>query len=108
MNLPAKPLPDDYKGMATEAALNGVKAMQEGEGMKGFKGVLGDVEKGVKAIFDVVEGVGWAEDVKGGEKWLRLPLGRDGSERWEVKLKALRDNLDGTEGIWSKTGEGDD
>ena len=41
--------------MATEAALNGVKAMQEGEGMKGFKGVLGDVEKGVKAIFDVVE-----------------------------------------------------
>jgi len=94
--------------MATEAALNGVKAMQEGEGMKGFKGVLGDVGKGVKAIFDVVEGVGWAEDVKGGEKWLRLPLGRDGSERWEVKLKALRDNLDGTEGIWSKTGEGDD
>ncbi|PVH87761.1 putative short chain oxidoreductase/dehydrogenase [Cadophora sp. DSE1049] len=109
LNLPAKPLPDDYKGTEMEAALNGVKSMQDGGGMQNFRAApLGDVGKGVKAIFDVVMGVGWVEEVQGSGEWLRLPLGRDGSERWEVKLKALRENLDGTEGVWSRTGEGDD
>lgn len=103
--LPEKAMPDDYRGSETDLMLGGVKAIQEQEGgMKNFKGMkLGDVGKGAKAIFDVVMGTGWAEGMT--ELFLRLPLGRDGAESWEVKLKALRENLDGTEEVWSRTGE---
>ncbi|KAH7410736.1 putative short chain oxidoreductase/dehydrogenase [Cadophora sp. MPI-SDFR-AT-0126] len=103
--LPEMELPGDYRGSEVEGVLGGVLSMRgegEGKGMKGFEGKMGDVAKGAKAIFDVVEGTGWAE---GMGEYLRLPLGRDGSERWEVKLKSLRENLDGTEMIWSRTGE---
>ncbi|KAH7346367.1 putative short chain oxidoreductase/dehydrogenase [Rhexocercosporidium sp. MPI-PUGE-AT-0058] len=96
---PERALPDDYRGTETEAVLAGVERMRGG-GVE--RGLLGDVGKGVKAIFDVVEGRGWAE---GMEEYLRLPLGRDGSLRWEGKLRSLRENLDGTERIWSRTGE---
>jgi hypothetical protein len=68
-------------------------------GLVGY-GAPGDVEKGVSAIFDVVmrQGVG-----KGMEDYLRLPLGKDGAARWEIKLANLRANLDATEKIWSST-----
>ncbi|KAH9209636.1 putative short chain oxidoreductase/dehydrogenase [Leptodontidium sp. 2 PMI_412] len=98
---PAREMPDDYRGSEMESVLGGVRGMRDG-GMEGWEGRLGDVGKGVKAIFDVVEGTGWAVGV---QEFLRLPLGRDGSERWEVKLRNLRENLDGTERVWSRTGE---
>lgn len=98
---PVREMPDDYRGSEMEAVLGGVRGMRDG-GMEGWEGRLGDVGKGVKAIFDVVEGTGWAV---GMQEFLRLPLGRDGSERWEVKLRNLRENLDGTERVWSRTGE---
>lgn len=98
---PAKPLPEDYEGSETQMVLDAVKGMQE-VGMEGIEMKLGDVGKGAKAIFDVVVGEGWAE---GAEEFLRLPLGIDGKEAWEGKLGELKSNLDGTEGIWRKTGE---
>ncbi|KAH6713979.1 putative short chain oxidoreductase/dehydrogenase [Leptodontidium sp. MPI-SDFR-AT-0119] len=98
---PAREMPDDYRGSEMESVLGGVRGMRDG-GMEGWEGRLGDVGKGVKAIFDVVEGTGWAV---GMQEFLRLPLGRDGSARWEVKLRNLRENLDGTERVWSRTGE---
>ncbi|KAG0646012.1 Oxidoreductase claN [Hyphodiscus hymeniophilus] len=64
----------------------------------------GDLEKGCQAIFDVALKTGQAE---GMEEFLRLPLGKDGSERWKVKLKDLRKTLDATEFIWSKTDHDD-
>lgn len=64
----------------------------------------GDVEKGVQAIFDVAMKTGQAE---GMEELLRLPLGKDGSARWKVKLGDLQKNLDATEFIWSKTDHDD-
>jgi hypothetical protein len=60
----------------------------------------GDVEKGAQAIFDVIMKTGMAE---GMEDYLRLPLGKDGSARWEIKLANLKANLDGTEKIWKST-----
>lgn len=63
-------------------------------------GAPGDVEKGCQAVFDVVTETGMAE---GMEEFLRLPLGKDGSARWEIKLAELRRNLDGTEKIWRST-----
>ncbi|KAL2069533.1 hypothetical protein VTL71DRAFT_14212 [Oculimacula yallundae] len=100
--LPEKAMPADYEGSEMHQVLNGVMAMSSNGGMGTFEGKLGDVGKGVKAIFDAVEGTGWAE---GMQPFLRLPLGRDNAERWEGKLRSLRENLDGTEAIWSKTGE---
>lgn len=40
---------------------------------------------------------------EGMQEFLRLPLGKDGSARWKVKIEDLQRNLDGTEFIWSKT-----
>lgn len=60
--------------------------------------------KGANAIFEVAkeESVGkWLQEV------LRLPLGKDGSARWSVKLQSLRENLDATDGIWSSTDHDD-
>ena len=91
--VPKKELPSDYDGTATEMVVSAVKNMQGGN-------APGDVEKGVKAIFDVVMRSGQAE---GMEEFLRLPLGKDGSARWTVKLDDLRKNLEGTERIWSMT-----
>jgi short-subunit dehydrogenase len=90
---PKMELPGDYEGTVTETAVNAVKNMQGGK-------VPGDVQKGVQAIFDVVMKSGQAD---GMEEFLRLPLGKDGSARWRVKLADLQRNLDGTEKIWSKT-----
>jgi len=58
------------------------------------------VEKGVQAIWDVVMKTGQAEAM---EEFVRLPLGKDGSARWEVKLEELKRNLDGTQKIWANT-----
>jgi len=41
------------------------------------------------------------------EEFLRLPLGKDGSASWEVKLDDLRNNLNGTEKIWANTDHDD-
>lgn len=60
----------------------------------------GDVKKGVQAIFDMVMKEGQAEGLTG---YLRLPLGKDGSAKWEVKIKELKENLDRTEKIWRGT-----
>ncbi len=38
--------------------------------------------------------------VGGMDNYLRLPLGKDGSAKWEIKLANLKANLDGTEKIW--------
>jgi len=64
----------------------------------------GDVEKGVQAIFDVAMKTGQAE---GMEDFLRLSLGKDGSESWKVKLDELHRTLDATKHIWSKTDHDD-
>ena len=40
---------------------------------------------------------------EGLEEFLRLPLGKDGSARWQVKIDELQKTLDATEYIWSKT-----
>jgi len=61
----------------------------------------GDVHKGSHAIFDVVMKEGQGKEWN--DEWMRLPLGRDGAARWEVKLKDLRENLEGTRGIWEAT-----
>lgn len=37
------------------------------------------------------------------QEFVRLPLGKDGSARWKVKIEELQRNLEGTELIWSKT-----
>lgn len=91
---PEKPLPVAYDGTITAQILNMMKNLPQG-----FK-PPGDVQKAVKAIFDVAMGTGQAE---GMPEFVRLPLGKDSSERWEIKLADLRKNLDGTEKIWSLT-----
>jgi short-subunit dehydrogenase len=91
--MPEKEMPEEYKGTITDLMLEGLRNLAEGRSP-------GDVEKGVRAIFDVVMKTGQAE---GMEEFLRLPLGRDGSARWVVKLDNLRRNLDETEKIWSST-----
>lgn len=58
------------------------------------------MKKGAQAIYDVVMKEGQAE---GMDEVRRLPLGKDGSSRWEIKLGELKRNLDGTEKIWSAT-----
>jgi NAD(P)-dependent dehydrogenase (short-subunit alcohol dehydrogenase family) len=83
-------LPKEYQGTVTELALQGVKDM--GNTWK----APGDVEKGVKAIFDVVMGQGQGT---GMEDILRLPLGTDGNARWDVKLDFLRKDLEATKRI---------
>lgn len=45
--------------------------------------IPGDVKKGAQAIYDVVMKEGQAE---GMDEVRRLPLGKDGSSRWEIKL----------------------
>lgn len=44
---------------------------------------------------------------EGMEELLRLPLGKDGSERWKAKLADLQKTLNTTEFIWSKTDHDD-
>lgn len=58
------------------------------------------MEKGVQAIFDVAMKTGQAEKL---EEFLRLPLGKDGSARWQVVIDDQQKTLDATEYIWSKT-----
>ena len=98
MSVPKIEMADEYKGTITDQTLQAVKDMT------GLAPPPGDVEKGVKAIFDVVMKTGQAEGV---EEFLRLPLGKDGSARWEVRLGELRRNLDGTEKIWKNTDHDD-
>lgn len=90
---PARPLPKDYEYTIVWQMTSYMRSLQTGK-------APGDVEKGVGAIFDVVMKKGLAE---GMEEYLRLPLGKDGAARWEVKLANLKANLDGTEKIWRST-----
>ncbi len=94
--LPERGILEEYKGTVTGRMVAYVEGMKVGGGGN----VRGDVEKGAKAIFDVVMRSGQAEGLEG---FLRLPLGSDGSERWEFKLDELRRTLDGTEKIWRGT-----
>ena len=93
--LGSKNVPVEYEGTITEQTLQGVKDFARGK-VK----LPGDVEKGVQAIWDVVMKTGQAE---GMEEFVRLPLGKDGSARWEVKLGELKKNLEGTQKIWANT-----
>lgn len=93
--LPATPLPDEYEGTLTAQMIQHMKAMAE-MGMS----LPGDVKKGCQIIFDVVMKTGSAEEM---EEYLRLPLGKDGSARWKLKLADLSNNLDGTEALWKST-----
>ena len=93
--LGSKEVPAQYEGTITEQVLQGVKDFARGN----IK-LPGDVEKGVQAIWDVVMKTGQAEAM---EEFVRLPLGKDGSARWEVKLEELKRNLDGTQKIWANT-----
>ncbi|KAF8858430.1 putative short chain oxidoreductase/dehydrogenase [Acephala macrosclerotiorum] len=68
-------MPDDYKGSVVEEVIRVVDEMK-GENTRN------DVRKGVKAIWDVVTKTGLAEGME--EGFLRLPLGVDAAERWEV------------------------
>ena len=86
-------LPKDYEGTTLGTMMKYIETLQGGKSP-------GDVEKGCQAIFDVAMNTGQAE---GMEKYLRLPLGKDGSERWKLKLANLQRTLDATEVIWSKT-----
>lgn len=96
---PEMGMPEEYRGSVVGEMMDNMKKMAE---MK----APGDVEKGVQAIFDVVMGEGMGEGMEG---FLRLPLGRDGAKRWEVKIANLKANLDGTERIWRSTdAEADD
>ncbi|KAF4632978.1 hypothetical protein G7Y89_g5147 [Cudoniella acicularis] len=94
VNLPAKELPEEYKGTITEETMNAVV-----QGMKGGN-MPGDVQKACQVIFDVVMKRGQAE---GMEEFLRLPLGRDNAARWRVKIEGLERTLAGTEKLWSST-----
>lgn len=100
--LPEKELPTEYEGTDLQRFVEMVEGMKT-NGPGGGKQVVkmpGDVEKGVQAIFDVVMKTGQGDGI---EDFLRIPLGRDGIERWEIKLGELRKTIDGTEKIWSAT-----
>jgi NAD(P)-dependent dehydrogenase (short-subunit alcohol dehydrogenase family) len=90
---PSRKLPIEYEGTIVSQMMDYMRALQVSKGP-------GDVEKGVSAIFDVVMRTGVGD---GMERFLRLPLGKDGAARWEIKLKNLKENLDGTEHIWKST-----
>ena len=90
-------LPKEYEGTVTDLMLKAIGNLRGGKSP-------GDVEKGCQAIFDVAMGTGQAEGL---QEDLRLPLGKDGSERWKVKLADLQRTLDATEVIWSKTDHDD-
>lgn len=81
----------EYEG--TELA----KVLGEVEGMRGGR-MRNEVQKGVQGIWDVVMKTGLAEGME--EEFLRLPLGRDGAERWGVVEELRRRTLEGTRRIW--------
>jgi hypothetical protein len=88
---------EDYKGTETDRMIEFVKNMTGDRRV----GMPGDLEKGAKAIFDVATGTGLGKSM---EKFLRLPLGRDGVvASWEPKIEELRKTLEGTESLWSST-----
>ncbi|RDW75282.1 hypothetical protein BP6252_06424 [Coleophoma cylindrospora] len=94
-NISDRPLPDEYDGTSVAQMIALMKDMAE----RGLN-MPGDVNKGAQIIFDYVMKTGSAENI---EQFLRLPLGKDGSARWEIKLDWLRKNLDGTEALWKST-----
>lgn len=81
----------DYKGTEVEMVMGLVEGMRGGN-------MRNDVNKGVRAIWDVVMKTGLAEGME--EEFLRLPLGRDGAERWEVVGDLRKRTLEGTRRIW--------
>jgi len=91
----SKEMPEQYEGTVLAQMVQGIKDFAGGS----IK-LPGDVEKAVQAIWDVVMKTGQAE---GMEEFVRLPLGKDGSARWEIKLEQLKRNLDKTEHIWANT-----
>ncbi|CZR52281.1 related to short chain oxidoreductase/dehydrogenase [Phialocephala subalpina] len=84
-------MPEDYKGTSIEEVIRTVEEMKGGN-------MRNDVEKGVRAIWDVVMREGLAEGMK--EEFLRLPLGVDAAERWEVVGELRKRTWEGTRHIW--------
>ena len=84
VRVPEVPLPREYEGTIVETM------MQFSRTTVGAS-TPGDVEKGTNAIFEVAMGEGVGDGVQG---YLRLPLGKDGCERWRLKLQSLRENMD--------------
>lgn len=97
LSVPEVEMPGGYEGTVVQQIVHNAVKYTKGSGPVQAPG---DVEKGVNAIFDVVMKTGLAE---GMDEFLRLPLGKDGSARWKIKLEGLQKNLDGTEPIWSQT-----
>lgn len=81
----------EYKGSEMEMVMGLTDEMRGGN-------MRNDVGKGVKAIWDVVMKTGLAEGME--EEFLRLPLGKDGVERWDVVAELRRKTLEGTRKIW--------
>ncbi|KUJ12369.1 NAD(P)-binding protein [Mollisia scopiformis] len=81
---------DEYRGSEMERVMGLVEGMRGGN-------MRNDVGKGVQAIWDTVMGTGVAE---GMEAFLRVPLGRDAAERWEVVGELRRRTLEGTRRVW--------
>ena len=80
--VPAKPHTEDYKT---------VKAvLDKFETMRGQQ--KGDPKKAAARIYEAVSGQGLAGGLKGNV--LRMPLGEDCVERYEVKIKTMKEDLE--------------
>ena len=80
--VPSKPHTEDYKT---------VKAVfDKFETMKGQQ--KGDPKKAAARIYEAVSGQGLAGGLKGNV--LRMPLGEDCVERYEVKIKTMQEDLE--------------
>lgn len=62
---------------------------------------FGDVDKGCRAIFDVITKTGLAEGLQ--EEFLRIPLGTDCAKRLKGKFDGLQAGLEGTRALWEST-----
>ncbi|TVY38278.1 Hydroxysteroid dehydrogenase-like protein [Lachnellula subtilissima] len=92
---PEAALPGEYEGTVVKQVLDATVALG-GVGAR----APNDVEKGCRAVFDVVMGRGLGEGV---EETIRLPLGKDCVARIRVKIEEHRHMLDVTEKLWSST-----
>lgn len=80
--LPSKPHTEDYK--TVKAVLDKFDTMAGRQ--------KGDPTKAAARIYEAVSGQGLAGDLKG--RVLRMPLGEDCIERYEVKIKTMKEDLE--------------
>lgn len=70
-------------------------------------GQVGDIRKLAMRVFEVVHGVGMAEELMEGHttkrEWLRIPLGTDCGELMNRKIRVLEENVHAYEPIWRST-----